>query len=195
MEIKKLDADNFADFEKLTSQESHGGCYCSFWHQKWASMADWEKCKKETPEYNRNIVFEKVRSGFHAGVLAYEGSELLAWISVGPVTDFYWTWLRTALLGDSAKTTAGILCVAIEKKFRRQGLQVKLLGALKVYGKAAGWTSLEGYPFDPSALEKHGAELAWPGLAPAFEKAGFKRTGVHWLSNPQAERSIYQAAL
>ncbi|MCB9026011.1 MAG: hypothetical protein H6625_06820 [Bdellovibrionaceae bacterium] len=193
--IERLSEKNFPDYEKLTCRQAHGGCYCSFWHQKWQSMADWEKCQKETPERNRQLMFEKMRSGFHVGVLAYQNSDLLAWISVGPLIDFYWTWKRVAQIGEDAKSIAGITCFTIASDFRGKGLQSKILESLKDYGKEQGWKAIEGYPFDPSALEKHKQDVIWPGLTKGFERAGYKRTGPHWLSNPDAERSIFTVEL
>ncbi|HWU43905.1 MAG TPA: GNAT family N-acetyltransferase [Bdellovibrio sp.] len=191
IQIKKLTTENFADYEKLTSCESGGGCYCSFWHQKWASMADWEKCKKETPEVNRNIIFEKVRSGFHVGALAYENNNLLAWISVGPMTDFFWTWRRALSHQDQAKDIAGIVCFTVAPEFRGQGVQRRVLETLKEYSREQKWKSIEAYPFDKSALEKHKSDVIWPGLENGYIEAGFQRLGPHWLSNENAERSIY----
>ena len=193
--FRRLTLDNFSEFESLTADESEGGCYCSFWHQKWSSMSDWEKCKKETPGNNRAIVLEKVRSGFHVGVLAYRGDDLAAWVSVGPLPDYYWTWRRVAQRGDAAKTVAGVLCITIRPILRRTGLQKELLYALKGYGKEEGWSSIEGYPFDPSAIERHGDKLSWPGLTKGFMDAGFVRTEPHWLSSPDAARSIYSCDL
>ncbi|HAZ13100.1 MAG: hypothetical protein A2X86_09925 [Bdellovibrionales bacterium GWA2_49_15] len=193
--IERLNEKNFADYETLTSRQAHGGCYCSFWHQKWQSMADWEKCQKETPDINRQMVFEKMRSGFHVGVLAYQGSDLLGWLSVGPLIDFYWTWRRVIQVGEDAKAIAGITCFTIATNFQGKGLQSEILEALKVYGKQQGWKAIEGYPFDESALEKHKKDVIWPGLTKGFEKAGFTRTGPHWLSNPEAERSIFTVEL
>ncbi len=193
--IERLNETNFPDYETLTCKQAHGRCYCSFWHQKWQSMADWEKCQKETPEKNRQIVFEKMRSGFHVGVLAYIENELLAWLSVGPLTDFHWTWKRTIAVGSEAKEVAGITCFTILDKFRGQEMQAKILEALKVYGKDQGWKIIEGYSFDESALEKHKQDVIWPGLTHGFKRAGFSRQGPHWLSNPNAERSIYTVNL
>lgn len=194
--LKKLSTENFSDFEKLTSCESGGGCYCSFWHQKWASMSDWEKSKKETPEVNRNIVLEKVKSQFHVGVLAYDGNgELLAWVSVGPLVDFYWPWKRAGALGEIAKSTAGIVCFTLAPSQRGKGQQKEILEALKPYGREQDWTAIEAYPFDQSALEKHKEHVIWPGLTKGFVDAGFKRAEAHWLSNPEAERSIYRFEL
>lgn len=195
LSLQKLSLENFSDYESLTSCQSGGGCYCSFWHQKWTSMADWEKCKKETPEANRSIVLEKVKTGFHIGVLVYENSKLVAWISVGPIIDFYWTWKRVGMLGDLAKTTAGIVCFTIAKSHRGQGRQKEILEALKIYGREQGWTSIEGYPFDTSAIEKHKDDVIWPGVPKGFIESGFQHLGPHWLSSSDAERSIFRYQL
>lgn len=192
IELRKLTLENFKDFESLTHCESGGGCYCSFWHQRWSSMEAWENCKKETPEVNRGIVYEKVRSGFHVGALAYQNESCVGWISVGPLTDFFWTLKRLGSVSDDPNKTAGIVCITIAPTHRNQRLQLKLLLALKTYGGQQGWTAIEGYPFDPHAIKKHGKEVLWPGTTQSFELAGFKRAGPHWLSQESAPRSIYR---
>ena len=73
--IEILSESNFTDFEQLTSKESGGGCYCSFWHQKITSMQEWDTRKKENPQLNRQIVLDKIKTGYHVGVLAYKGDE------------------------------------------------------------------------------------------------------------------------
>lgn len=193
--IEKLTEQNFSDYEKLTSCESGGGCYCSFWHQKISSMQEWNTRKKENPELNRQIVLDKVRTGYHVGVLVYNEQELVAWISVGPITDFYWSWRRVAQLGDTAKAIAGIMCFTIAPKFRKQGLQSKILEQLKAYGCEQGWSSIEGYPFDTSAVEKHKEHVLWPGMTKGFEQAGFEKTGAHWLSQDELGRSVFKIQL
>jgi len=194
--IERLTEQNFKDYESLTSCQTDGGCYCSFWHQKWASMDDWKTRQKEAPLLNRETVLDKVRSGFHPGVLVYKGTDLAAWISVGPLTDFYWTWKRLIQVGESAaKTTAGITCIAIAEKFRGQGLLPQILSSLKDYGKIQGWTRIEGYPFEESAFKKQGKNVAWPGHVRGFESAGFQKLGAHWLNHPDWERAIYETEL
>ncbi len=193
--IEQLTEENFGDFEALTSCESGGGCYCSFWHQKISSMQEWDQRKKETPDLNRQIILDKIKTGFHVGVLAYADGELLAWISVGPLTDFYWTWKRVAQLGDDSNTVAGITCFTVAPKFRKQGLQAKILKKIIEYGKEMGWSSLEAYPFDTSALEKHKDLVLWPGLVKGYVDAGFSRVGSHWLHSAETERSIFKVGL
>src|SRR3989338_8926554 len=94
IEIQILSERTFHDYERLTGYQKAGGCYCAFWHQKWTSMEDWNMRQKEAPELNRATVLDRVRSKFHVGILAYKNSNLLAWISVGPLIDFYWSWKR-----------------------------------------------------------------------------------------------------
>lgn len=195
IQIQRLNETPFSDYASLTSCESGGGCYCSFWHQKFTSLEEWETCKKETPLINRQIVFEKMRSGFHVGVLAYQDNDLVAWLSVGPLIDFQWTWKRVVQLGEIAKSIAGITCFTVAPKFRGKGLQSKILMALKDYGKSQGWVSIEGYPFDESALERQKEHAIWPGLAKGFIGAGFSYHSPHWLNGPGWERSIYRADL
>jgi hypothetical protein len=158
-------------------------------------MAEWDTRKAEHPDLNRAAVFEKVRSGFHVGALAYRNGELVAWISVGPLTDFHWTWKRVAQVGEKANTIGGITCITISKKLRGSGLQPQILKSLRAYGADKGWSAIEGYPFDASAVEKHKEHVLWPGLTKGFVEAGFTRVGPHWLSNPDAERSIYRVDL
>jgi GNAT superfamily N-acetyltransferase len=194
--IEQFTDKNIADYERLTKLGDDGKlCYCSFWHAKWSSMADYDKVKAEQPERLKACVIDRMRSLFHVGVIAYTDSKPIAWISVGPLIDFYWTWKRVAHVGEIAKTTAGIMCFTIAPEFRGKKMQAPILGALKDYGKERGWTSIEAYPFSNEAIEKHGLSLAWPGVTAGYEKAGFKKLQDHWLTSPDAQRFIYKLDL
>lgn len=195
--LRPLTEGNFADYEALTRAEASGktGCYCAFWHQKFTSSAEWERRQKEEPQKNRDAVLARVRGGFHVGVLAYDGDDLLAWISVGPVNEVYWAWKRAAALGPDAATTAAITCFSLAPQRRGDGLQTTLLEALVAYGMGAGWLAIEGYPFDAAAFERHGAKVAWPGAPQGFQAAGFEVVGPHWLTHPEWPRSIMRRSL
>jgi len=195
IELRALAHDNFADFEKLTVGGKHGGCYCAFWHQKFNSVEEWHQREREAPEKNRECMRQRVDSGFHVGVLAYESGKLAGWISVSPVSEVYWAWRRVPALADKARTTACITCIALAPEFRGKGYQKLILKSLCEYGKKLGWEAIEGYPFDSDAVEKLGADVHWPGLIKGFAEAGFTRVAPHWLSNDQAPRSIYSIKL
>jgi len=195
IELRALSHDNFADFEKLTVGGKHGGCYCAFWHQKFNSVEEWQQREREAPEKNRECMRQRVDSGFHVGVLAYESGKLAGWVSVSPVSEVYWAWRRVPALADKARSTACITCIALSPEFRGKGYQKRILKSLCEYGKKLGWEAIEGYPFDSEAVEKLGADVHWPGLIKGFSEAGFGRVAPHWLSNDQAPRSIYSIKL
>lgn len=196
IKIEQFSDKNINEYDKLTKLGDDGKlCYCSFWHAKWASMAEYDQAKKDRPEQLKSCVVERMRSNFHVGVIVYADNQPCAWVSVGPLTDFYWSWKRVARIGEIAKTTAGIMCFTLAPEFRGQGLQTQILNELKVYGKTKGWTSIEAYPFSDEAIAKHGEALKWPGLTSGYDKAGFNKLQDHWLSSPDAQRFIYSAEL
>ena len=193
--IRQLTESNSADYELLTKHGDDGKiCYCSFWHQKWASMDEYHKVQKENPERLKACVMDRVKSNFHVGVIAYENEVPCAWVSVGPLIDFYWTWRRVAQVGETAKTVAGIMCFTAAPEFRGTGVQTRVLDALKNYGKQIGWSSIEAYPFANQIIEKH-PNLKWTGVSNSYEMAGFKLMGNHWLSCPDFERHLYKLDL
>jgi hypothetical protein len=194
LRIEKLTDKNFADYESLTSCEA-GGCYCAFWHGKWKSVEEWDARKKEKPLENRELIRMKVGFGFHVGVVVYEGNEAIAWVSVGPLPDTYWTWKRVAKLGTEASSIAGITCITVAKERRSQKMQPAILRALTAYGKEQGWTAIEGYPFEEEAYAKHGKAIAWPGNAEGFRNADFEKIEPHWLSQADYPRAIYRKSL
>lgn len=196
LKIEQFSNKNIADYEKLTKTGDDGKlCYCSFWHQKWSSLAEFHKAKEVDPDSMKACVIERMRSQFHVGVIAYKNNIPCAWVSVGPLIDFHWTWKRVTQVGEAAKNIAGIMCFTIAPEFRGQKMHPKILEALKGYGTKKGWKTIEAYPFSNEAIEKHGVALKWPGLSSGYELAGFKKLQDHWLSSPDAQRYIYKVDL
>ena len=196
LRLAPLTLANFADFETLTACGDDGRiCYCSFWHMKMDSVAQYDALKKEDALALREIVHTKVRSGFQVGVLAYDDDQLAAWISVALLPETYWCWKRVASLGqEAAATTAGITCFTIAPSARGKGLQRPLAEALRDYGRAQRWTAIEAYPFDDAAVAI-APGLAWPGYERPFVEAGYSRVAPHWLSKAGAERWINRVEL
>jgi GNAT superfamily N-acetyltransferase len=194
--LETLREENVADYERLTRDAGDGrACFCGFWHQKWASMEEYHGVQRTNPTRLRDSVLDRMRARFHVGVIAYEKDNPCAWVSVGPLIDFFWAWRRVAQLGEVSRSTAGILCFTVAPDSRGRGMQERVLAALTAYGKGRGWTAIEAYPFAPEAIEKHGPSLRWPGLAAGYERAGFQKRGDHWLSQPDAGRHIYSLSL
>ncbi len=192
--LERLTEENFEIFSSFLNRHD-SGCYCSFWHQKFSSMDQWDKRKAEEPEKNKACMLEKIRAQFHPGVLAYQGTDLVGWVSVGPLIDFYWAWKRVAQVGEGAKTVAAIPCITRNRDFRDRVTEASILKPLRQYGKEQGWTAIEGYPFDREAIDRLGDAITWAGFPEDFAEAGFKRSGEHWLNSKDYARSIYRYEL
>jgi len=193
--IEKLSEDNFHHYEFLTTLDKEKPCYCSWWHINPESMENYDQEKRDNPEKFRNCIYSKVQSGFHVGVIAFEDETPMAWISIGPVNQFFWAWKRTLDLQEKAEKTAAIMCFNTAPIFRGKNKFIPIMEALMEYGRKQNWLAIEGYPFDDSALKKHGDAVLWPGLTSEFLECGFNRIAPHWLSNDNAERSIYSKNL
>lgn len=191
IEIHPLSKSNFLDYERLTTLDKEKPCYCSWWHIKPRPMDQYDKEKKTEPKKFRDCVFAKVDSGFHVGVLAYENGKLVAWISVGPVNEFYWAFKRAAQLQEKAYNTAAIMCFNTAPEFRGVGKTPAVLRALSDYGKQLGWSGIESYPFDAAAIGKHGSTILWPGTHEEYLAADYTRLDKHWLSSDEYPRSIF----
>ena len=66
-----------------------------------------------------------------------------------------------------------IVCFFVGKRYRRQGLMVRLLEGAISYAAANGAQIVEGYPVDPGDEQVGGGSTGYVGLASAFRKAGF----------------------
>lgn len=197
LRLEPLTQGNFGAFEKfdpLLRCDDGGACYCAFAHRRWGE-GEWERQKKEAPLANRDLVLAKVKAGAHVGLLVYREGEVAGWVAVGPVSEFVWTVPRAAAAGGGGKSVAGIVCIAIARPLRGQGLLGRILALLPDYGRDRGWSSIEAYPFDETALAAHPGALGWPGYVGAYRKAGFTRQGPHWSPTPGFERSIYALRL
>jgi hypothetical protein len=195
IEIRKLSEQNIADYEALTTLDKEKPCYCSWWHIKPIPMDQYDLEKKTNPSKFRDCVLSKMRVGFHVGVIAYEAGEPIAWVSVGLINEFHWAFSRSVKLGEAAAKTAGIMCFNTHPKHRGKGKTVPILNELAKYGQNQGWQGIESYPFDRTAIDKHGDPILWPGTPEEYSAAGFERVESHWLSGDDYARSIFYRGL
>lgn len=153
------------------------------------------KAQSRRTSQNKACVLEKVRSRFHLGVLVYSQTEIVAWVSLGPLPEFFWAWRRVAQLGDASKGVAIIPCLTRKTECRDDLSEAAILKLLRPYGIQQGWSAIEGYLFDRDVIDRLGDAVTWPGSPEAFAEAGFVRTGDHWLSSQEFSRSVYRMEL
>ena len=162
-----LTSDRWDDFTQLFGERGAcGGCWC-MWMRLTRSVFEQQK-----GELNKNAIKEFVDSGNIPGLLAYQNDEPIGWISVAPREEFTILQRSRILKPLDDKPVWSVACFFIDKKYRDQGLSVRLLQAAIEDVKQKGGEIVEGYPVEPKK-DRMPAAFAWIGLASAFLAAGF----------------------
>jgi len=160
--------EKWKDFEELFGQKGAcAGCWCMYWRlrrKEYNSLRGEGTRKKMKSLINKDIV---------PGILAYYKSQPAGWCSVAPRDHFPVLENSRVLKRIDDKPVWSVVCFYINKNFRRKGLTVELLNAVKKYVKAKKGEIIEGYPVEPKS-GKTADVFAWTGLSSAFKKAGFK---------------------
>lgn len=168
MEIYPVTPERWGDLETLFgSRGACGGCWCTWWR---LSRPEFEKNKGE---WNRQALFELIKSGVEPGLLAYDGGEVIGWVSVGPRDDFPALERSRVLARVDDQPVWSVVCFFIDKKARKQGVSKALLEAAVDFARKKGAKIVEGYPIP----QKEGGSpdvFAYTGLEPAFRACGFE---------------------
>ncbi len=167
IEFHALTSDRWSDLEALFGERGAcGGCWCMWWRLK---RSEYEKQKGEG---NRKAMKAIVDSGQVPGILAYAEGMPIAWCSVAP-RDSFSVLSRSRILKPIDETPVwSIVCLFVDKRFRNQGLSVKLLRGAVEYVRKQGGKVVEGYPAEPKK-NRMPEVFAATGLASGFRQAGF----------------------
>ncbi len=117
---------------------------------------------------SRRQIAGRIRAGIPVGLLAYDGTEAVGWVSVAPRATFR---LKGAPVGEGEDVWA-ISCFYVPAALRRGGLMRRLIAGAVAHARANGATVVEAYPVDPdSPSYRH------MGFVSAFAEAGFDDLG------------------
>ena len=117
------------------------------------------------------------------GIIAYAEGEPIGWCSVAQREDFPRLANSRVLKPVDEKPVWSVVCFFINRNYRKMGLSVALLEAVKKFVKSNGGKILEGYPIEPKK-DKMPDAFAWTGLSAAFLKAGFKEVARRSETRP-----------
>ena len=176
--FKPLSKNTWKDFEYLFGERGAcGGCWCMSWRLK---KSEFDKNKGSG---NKALMRKQVNSGKETGILTYVKNEPVAWCSVAPREDFLRLNNSRVLGKVDDNPVWSIVCLYIDKKYRREGLSSEILKGVITYYKKKRIKILEGYPTEPYS-ENMPAALAWTGFPSAFIKAGFQEVERRSKSRP-----------
>jgi GNAT superfamily N-acetyltransferase len=179
-----LTIDRWPDFEKLFGASgAYGGCWCMWWFEP---GSEFERMKGEP---NRLAMQERVKAGEPPGILAYLQGEPVGWCAFGPRAAY--PRLRSARLLKAIddQPVWSVVCFYVKRAQRRKGLTTALLLAVIEAVRQQGGRIVEGYPYLPKP-GGHADPFAYPGLAPAFLRAGFVE-----VARPSERRMIVRFAI
>ncbi len=167
MKYLPLTKKRWKDFEKLFGPRgAYSGCWCMWWRLKRSEF------EKQQGEGNRRAMKAIVESGKIPGILAYSGSEPVAWCSVAPRDD-YASLNRSRILKKLDDTSVwSIVCFFVAKEYRRQGVIQGLIEGAVDYVRRCGGRVIEAYPTVPRS-DKVPPVSSFMGFPALFERAGF----------------------
>ncbi len=167
LHFKPLTIARWNDFEELFGERGGcAGCWCMFWRLDHATF------ERQKGAANRKAMKRIVAAGEIPGILAYVNSKPIGWCAVAP-RDKYFRLERSRVLApiDGEKVWS-IVCLFVERSFRRRGISSALIRAAGEFVGERGGKMVEGYPIEPRKGSAPDA-FVWTGLASAFRRAGF----------------------
>ncbi len=167
--------ERWPDLERLFSGSPREGsatpsqCWCMEWRRP---RTEWEA---GLGEGNRRAMEQHIASGNVPGLLAYAGDEPVAWCSISPRADLPSLEARGSFRYFANPAVWSVVCFYVREDYRGQGLVERLLRAAVRYAGQHGAKIVEGYPVDPTTMERSAQEQSlFMGFASSFEKAGFR---------------------
>ena len=82
-----------------------------------------------------------------------------------------------------------ISCLFVLRRYRRQGVSVRLLRAAAEFAARRGAQMVEGYPVEPTT-ERVPDPFVWTGLSSAFRRAGFREVARRSRTRPIMRRAV-----
>ena len=182
--IAPLDPDRWDDLENLLDRPGpHRGCWCLWWrmpHKEFGATSG---------DQHRRRMRQIVRRGGRPGLLGYVDGEPVAWVSLGPRTDFAALESSRQLRRVDDKPVWSVVCFVVRRDQRRQGWMRRLLRAAAQYAAQHGATLLEGYPVECGDRRLTG-DSGYTGIASTFRAEGFREVARHRPDRPIMRRSL-----
>jgi ribosomal protein S18 acetylase RimI-like enzyme len=169
IDIRPLDADVWPALEELFRE---GGdprwCWCQYWRLRSKDFA-----ASRVPELRERL--RTAAAGDVApGLVALRAGRAVGWVSLGPRTDFERIERSRVIPRVDAKPAWSIVCFAVSRTARGEGVGAALLDAAVAFASGHGVATLEAYPVDLPEGAELSAEAAFTGTLAMFERAGFR---------------------
>lgn len=187
--IRPVTRDRWDDLETLFGPTgAYSGCWCMYLRE---SAKEFDELCPNGGAGNRERLREIVASGRVPGLLAYDGTRPVGWVSVSPRED-YVRVLRSPVHKpvDDETGVWSVACFFIAKHARGTGIADALLDGAVDHARRNGARILEGYPIDATDERRPSAEM-WRGSLEQFTRAGFEVVARRKPARPIVRRSLF----
>jgi GNAT superfamily N-acetyltransferase len=169
LRIEPLTVDCFDDLAGLFRE---GGdprwCFCMYWRLRGKDFS------AATVAKNRARLRDLAAGPLAPGLVAYRGERAVGWCSLGPREDFERLERSRIIPRVDDQAVWSIVCFAVSKSARGEGVAVKLLDAASAWAGGHGAKILEAYPVETEPGTAINPDSAYMGTLPMFERAGFQ---------------------
>lgn len=167
LQFEPLTAALWPDLEALFGEDQACARCWSMWFRLMRS-----EFARQDGEQKKGGLRALVEDGQTPGLLAYMGSEPIAWCSVAPREAFSALARSRILKPVDNEPVWSIVCLYVAPPARRRGVATALLEATLEYAGQQGAKIVEGYPVEPDKAYTQGVDAA-TALASAFRRVGF----------------------
>lgn len=168
----------WATFEAVMGEKGGcGGCWCMLWRRSAKQM------EAGKGDGNRQAMKDLFEEEYVPGLIATYEKEAIGWIQIDRRSAFPRLAASRTLMPVDDKQVWSVSCFFIDKRFRRQGLSLRLLTAAVDLARSQGASIIEGYPVDPPK-GKYPPVYAWTGFLDTFKRAGFSEVARRSVTRP-----------
>lgn len=169
-------SDRWHDLEKLFGERGAcGGCWCMWWK---LTNSEFNRCRGSK---NRIALKRTIESGKTPGILAYLKQEPIGWVAVEP-RNAYRRFERSRILKPiDDRPVWSMVCFFVARKYRNQGISLKLIDAAVNHVRSEGGGIVEAYPIEKKNVPD---VFAYTGRSASFQKAGFKEVARRSETRP-----------
>lgn len=184
LEFNAVTPERWRDLEQLFGPRGAcAGCWCMWWRIR---ASEYEKLGAAG---RRNAMRRIVAGAEVPGILAYVDGEPAGWCSVAPRQVFSRLERSQTLRRVDEQAVWSIVCLFVDRRFRRRGLTVALIEAAVEHARLCGATIVEGYPI-AARRRTVDSVSAYIGVTAMFRRAKFME-----VARPSPRRRIMRRIL
>ena len=175
--FRAVDSATRDDFERFfAAPGAPHFCWCMVWRRSSA------EAKHHDGPSRRGQMMRRLDAGTPIGLLAYDGAEPVAWVSIAP-RDTYRNLGGPA--AEPGEVIWSLACFFVPRRLRGQRFIRRLIAAAVEHARGAGATVVEAYP-----IEEGAPSYRFMGFVRVFAEAGFVE-----VSRAGHRRSVMRLAL